>query len=146
MNAVLLGTAMVFGAPALKDKPKPDEGLIGLWELERTESGAAQPARKREGPLRYQFNKDGTYVIFEADKEIVGPRGFTFDTTAKPATLDTRVNQKDNGQTVYAIYKIEGDLLTICKTPPGNGRPTDFATAAGSPNYIMHFRRVKAKD
>ncbi|HJZ93160.1 MAG TPA: TIGR03067 domain-containing protein [Gemmataceae bacterium] len=146
MHASVLVVALAFGAPALKDKPKPDEGLIGLWELERTESGAAQPDRKRDAPLRYQFNKDGTYVIFEGEKEIVGPRKFAFDANAKPATLDTRVNQKDNGQTVYGIYKVEGDLLTICKTPPGKGRPTEFTTAPGSPNYIMYFRRVKTKD
>jgi uncharacterized protein (TIGR03067 family) len=138
---ILLG-ALALGAPAPKDKPNPAEGLLGLWELERTESAKKEQPRQRDGPLRYRFEMDGTWVVLDGDKEVVARRPFKFDAKASPATLDLG-SGKDGREMSLGIYKIEGDKLTICDTPPKQGRPTEFATPTGSVNYLMIFRRVK---
>src|SRR5262245_36886898 len=88
MNAAILLAALTVAAPGVKDKPNPTEGLVGLWELERTEAANKDHDRKRDGPLRYRFNKDGTWDVLEGDKPIVGARPFEFDHKASPATLD----------------------------------------------------------
>ena len=145
MQTTLLFAALVVGAPAPKDKPNTAEELYGLWELERSESGVEVKARQREGPLRYKYNKDGTWVVLEGDKEVVGPRQFKMDTKASPATIDSNVSAP-GGEVVFGIYKIEGDKLTICKARPNQERPTEFAAPTGSTNYLMIFRRVKGKE
>src|SRR5262245_24709831 len=134
----MLILALTLGAPALKD-PKPATDLIGLWEHEQSFSNGKDATQKRGAPLLYEFRKDGTYVIYEGDKVMVGPREFRFDPKVKPATLDTKVTKSKDGEKTFsfAIYKIEDDQLTICKTMPGKNRPTEFDTAPGSPNYIM---------
>jgi uncharacterized protein (TIGR03067 family) len=143
MGSILV-LALTIGAPALKDA-KPAADLIGLWEHEQSLSGGKDAAQKRSSPLRYEFRKDGTYVIYEGDKEIVGPRDFKFDPHARPATLDTKISKSSDGEPAFsmAIYKIEDDRLTICKVMPGKPRPTEFATSTGSSNYMMIFRRLK---
>jgi uncharacterized protein (TIGR03067 family) len=143
MNPTLI-LALTLGAPALKD-PKLAPDLIGLWELEQSISGGKEATKKRDAPLRYEFRKDGTYVIHEGNMEIVGPREFRFDPKVQPATLDTKTTKSPDGEAMFslAIYKIVGDRLTICKTMPGKPRPTEFDTSPGSPNYMMIFRRVK---
>jgi len=148
MNATMLFTAFALAAPGLKDKPASAADLIGLWEHEQSFSNGRDQTQKRDAPLRYEFRKDGTYVIYQGDKELVRPRGFTFDPKAEPAKLDTQTSAgKSTGpSTTFAIYKIEGDRLTICKVHPGKARPTGFDAPDGSPNYIMTFRRVKAMD
>jgi uncharacterized protein (TIGR03067 family) len=143
MYSTLLVTAFAVGAPTLKEKPNPAENLVGLWELESAEGGKQQQAKKREGPLRYRFDKD-TWVVLEGDKEVVGARQFTFDPKAKPATLDFKIEQ--GPAEVLGIYKIEGDKLTICKSFPGETRPTTFGVQPGSRDYLMVFRRVKTKE
>jgi uncharacterized protein (TIGR03067 family) len=136
--------AISLGAPALKD-PKPATDLFGLWEHEQSFSNGKDATQKRDAPLRYEFRKDGTYVIYEGEREIVGPRGFKFDAKVSPATLDTMSTKAPDGEPMssLAIYKIESDQLTICKSRPGKARPTEFDTSPGSPNYMMIFRRVK---
>ena len=34
MSTILLGTIIVLGAPALKDPPKKDTGIVGEWEVQ----------------------------------------------------------------------------------------------------------------
>src|SRR5262249_37279253 len=128
----------------LKDA-KPSTDLIGLWEHETSSSNGKDATQKRDAPLRYEFRKDGTYVILEGEKEMVAAREYRFDPKAKPATLDTKTTKAPDGEADYslAIYKIEGDRLTICKVAPGKPRPTAFDASPASPNYIMIFRRVK---
>ena len=142
MNSTLLATVLTLAAPGPKEKPNPAEGLLGLWELERTESAKKEQPRQRDGPLRYRFNKDGTWDVLEGDKSVIGARPFKFDPKASPATVDLGAGN-DGREMAQGIYKIEGDKLTICKTPPRQGRPTEFTTPDGSPNYLMIFRRVK---
>jgi len=136
--------AISLGAPALKD-PKQATDLLGLWEHEKSFSHGKDDTQKRDTPIRWEFREDNTYVVYEGDMETVGPRAFWFDPKAAPATLDTTVINLSGGKPTYsfAIYKIVGDKLTICKTMPGKARPTEFDTSPGSPNYMMIFRRVK---
>jgi hypothetical protein len=41
------------------------------------------------------------------------------------------------GQGMEGIYQLEGDRLTICMGPPGNPRPTEFASKADNPRLLL---------
>jgi uncharacterized protein (TIGR03067 family) len=140
--------ALSVAAPAVKDKaPDPAAEIIGLWELERTDGGSGNAPKNRAAPLRYRFDKGGTYTVLEGDQELGPARAVKIDGAARLAALDFSVS-KDSSPLVLGIFKIEGDKLTICKAYPGKERPTKFEGTTGTEDYhyLMVFRRVKAKD
>jgi hypothetical protein len=49
------------------------------------------------------------------------------------------------GRTALGIYKIEDDLLTICRAAPDKPRPDAFAAKPGSGLTLMTYKREKAK-
>jgi uncharacterized protein (TIGR03067 family) len=145
MNAIFLGAALVVGAPALKDPPKKDPGIVGEWALESTMLGGK--AGKVASALRYEFTADGQWIIRREGAVVkTVPRQYKVDTKANPATIDITY-QKDGGAAqppdMLGIYKIDGDTLTLCYTPGGGERPTTFEPAEGVRVAVMVLRRVK---
>jgi uncharacterized protein (TIGR03067 family) len=142
MNATLIFTALVLGAPALKDRDTASQ-LYGTWVMEETaEEARVRAIERRDGPYRYRFNRDGTWQVFRGDKEVAERRNFLFNATADPPTIDFNTPPRPkNSDLILGIYKIEGDRLTICCSYPDRPRPTEFATAGGI--YVQKLRRKK---
>lgn len=68
------------------------------------------------------------------------------DPTQHPMTIDVTYTEGDpKGKTALGIYKIEGDMLTICRSAPDQARPSEFASTAGSGHTLMTYKREKAK-
>jgi uncharacterized protein (TIGR03067 family) len=68
------------------------------------------------------------------------------DPTQNPMTIDVTFTEGDlKGKTSLGIYKIEGDLLTICRSAPDQARPTEFASLPGSGHTPMSYQREKLK-
>src|SRR5438876_11074428 len=102
----LLLTTATLADDAAKDKEK----LQGLWEAVALEyQGQAAP---EEQVKMFQVRFKGDKVIFDA-----GAREHTFaiDPQAKPKTMDLTAGDGPlKGKTLpYAIYKLDGDILTI---------------------------------
>lgn len=143
MTPTILTLALAIGAPALKDKPNPQD-LHGEWEFDKPEA----PGTPGAGEFyRYRFNKDGTWQVFRGDKEMAPRRNFKFDPDARPPTIDfSTPPARDNSPTLLGIYKIEGDRLTICSGYPADPRPGDFTTGPGGGRSVKLLRRVKPPD
>ena len=47
-----------------------------------------------------------------------------------------------DGQPALGIYSLEGEVLRICYKMPGYGRPSDFASPAGSGVFLITLRRA----
>jgi uncharacterized protein (TIGR03067 family) len=141
--------ALTLAAPGPKDKPDPAKDIIGLWELEHAEGGSGRsgPLEEPASPLRYRFDKDGTWTVLEGDKLAMPARAVKIDGWANPATVDFTIS-KDSPKRTLGIFKIEGDSLTICKAYPGKDRPTKFEARPGETDYhyLMVFKRVNGKD
>ncbi len=65
------------------------------------------------------------------------------DGAKKPASLDVAYNDGDaKGLMGRAIYKLDGDSLTVCMAVPGQ-RPTEFASKRGDGLALLVFKRAK---
>ncbi len=148
MNAIVLGTAILLGAPGLKDPPKKDAGIVGEWEMQPAAvapKGGARPTPD----LIYEFTADGQWILRRHGTVLkTVPREFKVDPRAKPATIDVTFSQAAGAvatRNMVGIYKIEGETLTICFSPGGNTeRPKSFERKAGV-TVLLTLKRVKKK-
>jgi uncharacterized protein (TIGR03067 family) len=68
------------------------------------------------------------------------------DPTRDPKFIDIAFTQGDpRGRTSLGIYKLEGDVLTICRSTPGQPRPERFSSEPGSGHTLMSYRREKPR-
>jgi uncharacterized protein (TIGR03067 family) len=142
--ACLIG--FVAGGALRGDDPAPPRGdlakLQGTWE--------ARLGPKAEA--RWVLTIDGRRVVsrFLRDgREVARVRGTVkVDDAADPRRLDVvgivdPAGQK--GDDLLAIYRLDGDSLTLCHGTPGAGRPARFEERGGGPNLptLNAFKRVR---
>ena len=141
MNALILGLALVVAAPAPKEAAKKDPPHVGDWTVESVIAGGQNlPAPPM---MIIRFGADGKFERKGPDGQLVIGGTFTVDAKQSPAHLDVK-HQEDQqaGPTSKAIFKIDGDTLTICSAQ-GDGRPTAFESTAGSATVLMVLKRKK---
>jgi RNA polymerase sigma factor (sigma-70 family) len=140
------------GAPAPAVGP-PKKGelagdlarLQGDWELVGRKLGAG----RAEAPGNLVFKIRGTTVVaFNRATREEGKSYLSLDERASPKALDL-VRGQANGSiaTEPAIYKLEGDTLTLCTGRPRGERPRGFrAGGEGLFPTLSIFRRLKEAD
>jgi uncharacterized protein (TIGR03067 family) len=134
-----LGTALLVGAPHLKDPPKAEPPILGDWTLvEWLQHGT-----------RMTF-ADGTGVVFLPDGKRLwrdGPGGaderlYKLYPKTSPAEIDLMRTDSGPQPLVYpCIFKIDGDKMLIAVGNPGGERPKEF-DAVMAP-MLMTFTRTK---
>jgi uncharacterized protein (TIGR03067 family) len=117
--------------------------LEGRWQavtyaLDGKEAAAADLKR-----VQLIFDAEGRTVAVQDGKPFL--RSTTkIDPTADLKMMDiTFTLGGDKGKTAPAIYKVDGDTLTICRSAPGMDRPTKFSSKAGSGHTLMVYSRRK---
>jgi uncharacterized protein (TIGR03067 family) len=119
--------------------------LEGLWVLEKAEeNGGFYPVRSEEALLI-----EGKQILWVKKNGKSAPdlpkAQFTIDPTKKPMCMDLKVNNA----TWLAIYKIEGNRLTIGTNANDEKRPGEFTTRlVAGPERSTFLRTYKrqAKD
>jgi uncharacterized protein (TIGR03067 family) len=153
LTACLLGAASVFVyATASADPAAPPGGkartdqerIQGTWQAVSGEVGGKKVKEELE-KLTLEFTDDRFTMMHEAKME---QGTFRLDPTAKPKTFDLILPGAGGGDDVHkAIYKLEGDRLTLCMSHPPAERPTEFATQAGERwPMLVTFKRVAKAD
>jgi|SRR5688572_16325995 len=140
MNGVLL-LALALGAPALKDKSAPAPPIQGEWKVKsRTDCG-----RPSTDQNRWIFAPGGTAEIHDPTGRVASTLTYTVASDGKLKTLDFYEAQ-GNGRADLrqAIYKIDGDTMTISWTLGNTPRPTSFDPGTG--HYVVTLVRVRPKD
>ena len=151
LSIAVLGLAGVF-ATALRLEAQSaatgvlqnaaSESLAGEWKLVSVElNGEALPADKLQSG---RLSVDGpNYRLSLLDAKL--PMTYRVDASARPKTLDLTIAEgADQGQTFKAIYKLEGDTLTVCRNlKPNEARPTEFASRSGSGVLLVVWTRFK---
>jgi uncharacterized protein (TIGR03067 family) len=141
---LVLAAGLVLAAnPREDDASKADlDKLQGTWKMASlTVDGAAAPAEKfQDYRLTVKGNK---YVVKVADQTI--ELSAKLDAGKKLKEIDLTYEAGDNkGKTNHAIYKLEGDTLTMCRPQQaGQARPTEFASKEGSGQILSVWKRDK---
>jgi RNA polymerase sigma factor (sigma-70 family) len=128
-----------------EDADKKEQAKFqGKWtSVAVTADGKVQ--EEEEFKHRFQVVKGDQATFLYDDKEL-GTVSLKFDPTKRPAHVDaTYVDGPVKGMTLKAIYKFDGDTLTICYGDIGGDRPTEFASAPGSRTMLVALKKAVAK-
>jgi uncharacterized protein (TIGR03067 family) len=117
-NAMLLLATIGFIAA---DEPKKDdaEGLKGTWTaVSIMHSGQPAPDDLVKS---FKFSMDGKSYTNTIGGQVMEEGSYTIDTTKTPRTIDFDIKTgNDQGKKQLAIFKLEGDRLTIVAAEAGS--------------------------
>jgi uncharacterized protein (TIGR03067 family) len=136
----VLAVGLLVAAEAPKDDAKSDlKKMEGSWKLAAGETDGDKIPEDglKNSSLKIKGEK---YDAKLGDSTHEGK--LTLDATKKPKTMDAT----DGDNTVKGIYELKGDELKICIAPPGQDRPTEFASKAGSGHILMVWKREKKSE
>jgi uncharacterized protein (TIGR03067 family) len=144
LAALLALPVVAMAAPALKDRTPKERSIIGEWlRVGHTHHGTTmEPDRK---PHHQVFKADGTWEYTYGGTPSPGGMSYAADPKQTPPTIDIRLHV-DQPPKWRGIYKVEGDMLTLCLVTGDRDRPTEFESSADHPMTVWVFKRVQAKD
>lgn len=141
---IVLPIPLLLAADSDDEVRKELKALQGKWKTVSLEvMGKALPEDKVP---------DFTFVI-ATDGKATGhtPQGdfrarIAVNPMKDPKTIDNvHESGEQKGKKQYGIYKLEGDKLTVCMTPPDSAeadRPKDFSSK-DTDNVVFVFKRIK---
>jgi RNA polymerase sigma factor (sigma-70 family) len=116
------------------------EFLQGTWDLtgQEADGKAAAADALRESRIRVQGN--ALTLVFQG---ATSKGTYRLDSVPTPGTLDVTFTEgPEKGNTYLGIYELRGDTWRFCRTLAGKGRPTAFASKAGSGHLLETLRRA----
>jgi uncharacterized protein (TIGR03067 family) len=85
------------------------------------------------------------HVVWERDGKRFAGTKIELDPTREPKTIDLIPDGgPKRGEHVLGIYKLEGDVLTICTAASGQPRPKQFKAGKGSGCTLQTFQRERS--
>lgn len=125
---------------AAEDAKLSDPRLDGTWNCVQYQRGDGKLAGDAAATVWYI---EGTEYEFLEGRNRFGNKG-QLKADAEKGTLDLKpADGLAAGRTLPAIYKIEGDKLTICLASSGADRPKEFKS--GERTIVLAvYERVKA--
>jgi uncharacterized protein (TIGR03067 family) len=117
--------------------------LAGTWEAVSYSLDGNKASDEDMKKIKLLIDAEGKTTAFREGKSFIASTT-KLDPSANPMTIDMTYTEGDiKGRTAPGIYKIEGDLLTICRSAPDKPRPTEFASQPGSGHTLMTYKREK---
>jgi uncharacterized protein (TIGR03067 family) len=119
--------------------PTEMKALVGKWTVTKAELGG-QDVFQIAKDLKFEILEGGKYTSKLGEEQEDG--SFRIDAVNRPKVMDLMpINGPGKGKTIKAIYKLEGDTLTVCYAD--GPRPTKFATKSGTTELLMVYKREK---
>ncbi len=134
MLAVLL-CCLAADAPPKAELNK----LAGHWQVTQQEHGGKKVPAKKLAALAVDVAGD-RMTTREGDEVKEEARIVRLDSKEKPAAIDLKADK-----VVQGIWKLDGDVLTICVAEPGKDRPREFAAKEGTGHTLLVLKKVKKK-
>ena len=139
MKPCWLIVACLFCGDVAADSKKDMTALEGEWSMVSAD---------RDGqPLGLDYVKNAKRVA-KAGETTVTVNGMTFlkakytvDPSKKPKSIAYELTDGPNkGKTQLGIYELDGETVKFCFAGPGQPRPTDFTSTAGSGRTLSVWR------
>jgi uncharacterized protein (TIGR03067 family) len=123
--------------PAAK---KDTKQATGDWQLVDGELGGKKfPSDVVKG---IKLSLTGDKYVVTAENRDEGTVKYIPNTS--PAAMEiTGTDGPNKGKTFPAIYKLEGDTLTICYDLSGKARPTEFKSKPGTLLFLATYNKAK---
>jgi uncharacterized protein (TIGR03067 family) len=118
--------------------------LAGTWQAVTYALDGVKASDEDMKKVKLTFDRDGKTEASNEGKVFIASTT-KIDPTKEPMTIDISFTQgSQKGQTSLGIYKIDGNVLTICRASPGSPRPTEFASQRGSRHTLMTYKKEAA--
>ena len=118
------------------------KAMVGAWTVEKAELGG-KDATAAFKTLKFEIREGGKYTVELGVKD---EGAFTVDASKGTKEMDIKSEQGPNkDKTIKAIYKQDGDTLTICYNldPAQPARPTMFESKADTKLFLVTYKRAK---
>jgi uncharacterized protein (TIGR03067 family) len=143
----ILTTPLVLSADDKDDVQKELKALQGTWKAVALEADGMSLPKTSVPDFTFVIGADGKSTGKIAKMEYGAT--ITVDPKKNPKTMDNlHESGASKGKKQFAVYKLEGDKLTVCITAPGkmeSDRPKDFNTK-DTANVVFVFERVKEEE
>jgi uncharacterized protein (TIGR03067 family) len=142
--SLLIGLAVVVGAPKGKDLPKKEATIVGEWIGEKAHAGGKE-LPVPEGGITFTFAADGGLTVKEGNRQKPDAGSYKLDPKKDPPEIDLIPPTDKKEPLLPGIYKLDGDTLTLCfsRGGPGGERPKNFESPEGSQVIVMTLKRAK---
>jgi len=119
--------------------------LTGTWQAVSYSLDGNKAPDEDMKKIKLSIDSEGKTAALR-DGQVFIASTTRIDPARDPMTIDVTFTEGEaRGRTALGIYKIEDDVLTICRTAPGKARPTEFSSRPGSGQTLMAYKREKAK-
>jgi uncharacterized protein (TIGR03067 family) len=141
VTGVVVGARRVLAdrpaAAGTDEAPKDEEKIVGTWAVESYVEGGQKMPEEALQQTKVILAADGKMTAKQGERE----QEFTYklDPAKKPKEIEVT---NDRGQTVFGIYKLDGDTLTVCVARRGE-RPTEFASKEDTAVILEVLKREK---
>jgi uncharacterized protein (TIGR03067 family) len=139
MTCLAVGLLIAADETKKDDKDKDAKQIVGTWAAVSMErNGEKAPEEEAKG-VTVTFTADGKVTVKTPGNDING----TYKLDASKKVKEITLEAKDE-KTLYGIYKIDGDNLTICAVDTSaDDRPKEFSTKENSKARLIGLKREK---
>jgi len=129
---------------AVADDKKNEDDIkasVGKWDVAKAELGGMDITEQIK-TIKFEIMAGGKYTVVLGEKD---EGTFTVDASKTPKEMDIKSTAGPNkGKLIKAIYKIDGDAMTICyELGGGDKRPTKFESKTDTKLFLVDYKRKK---
>jgi len=141
---ISLFVALVTFTTCRGDGPVNTKNLQGVWTCTSATIDGKALAEEAARNLKLTLTADRYKT--ERGEQVLFDSTYSIDPTKNPPQIDMIGTEGElKGKAALGIFKLDGDLLTICYVMPGKERPTAFASQPQSGAFLVAWKRSAKK-